>query len=194
DGNYANATGTGSLVISPLPQTITFPSPGDQTFGTPPFALAAHASSGLRVSFSIPASSDSDACIVSGATVTFVKGGRCAILARQSGNSQYAAATDALVAFRVLPAAQTIAFAQPPDVSLGMGAVTLKASATSGLPVTFASSSPGTCSASGATVTLLQSGACQVTARQAGNYPHLPLQLTPPFRTHPPSQPTPPHP
>lgn len=46
---------------------------------------------------------------------------------------------------------------------------TLTASATSGLPVTYTSTTPAVCTTSGATVTYLTAGRCTVRATQAGN-------------------------
>ncbi|WP_327001404.1 hypothetical protein OHA72_40665 [Dactylosporangium sp. NBC_01737] len=49
------------------------------------------------------------------------------------------------------------------------GPVTLTATATSGLPVTYSTTSAGTCTVDGATVTLLAAGACPLVARQDGD-------------------------
>jgi hypothetical protein len=47
--------------------------------------------------------------------------------------------------------------------------ITVSASASSGLSVSFSSLTPGVCSVSGTTVTLLTGGTCTVRASQAGN-------------------------
>jgi type II secretory pathway pseudopilin PulG len=66
------------------------------------------------------------------------------------------------------PIAQTIIFAQPSDVLLSQGTRSLTATASSGLPVSFSSSTNTVCTVSGSTVTLLSAGTCTITASQAG--------------------------
>ncbi len=62
---------------------------------------------------------------------------------------------------------QTITFAVLADVTFGVAPITLSATATSGLPVSF--SGTGACSVNGTTLTIDGAGACEVTATQAGN-------------------------
>lgn len=66
-------------------QTITFPSPGNQTYGVAPITLTATASSGLTVSYSVlsgPASVSNDSLTITGA-------GSITIQASQAGNSNW---------------------------------------------------------------------------------------------------------
>ena len=65
--------------------------------------------------------------------------------------------------------AQTINFGTLGDRVLGSGNFNLSASATSNLPVQFASLSVSVCSVSGATVTLVATGTCQISATQPGD-------------------------
>jgi subtilisin-like proprotein convertase family protein len=70
-------------------QTITFTTPGNQTYGVAPITLTATASSGLTVSFAVlsgPAS-------VSGNTLTITGAGSIEIEAAQTGNANWNAAT-----------------------------------------------------------------------------------------------------
>src|SRR5438552_4165063 len=71
------------------------------------------------------------------------------------------------------PAAQTISFAPLTDVNFVVGAnpitVTLSATATSALPVTFTSTTTPVCTVSGTTLSVLAPGACSITASQQGN-------------------------
>lgn len=62
----------------------------------------------------------------------------------------------------MFPGGETVAI--PPDVAT----VALVATASSGLPVTFSSNTPDTCTVSGNTLSLLKAGECSVTATQAG--------------------------
>jgi hypothetical protein len=72
-------------------------------------------------------------------------------------------------ALQVNPLTQTIAFAQPADVSVSKHTATLTATATSGLAVTFSSATSGTCSVTAVTVTLMSPGTCTIDAHQTGN-------------------------
>jgi len=146
-------------------QTITFVNPGTQTYGTP-LTLSATASSGLAVSFG---SMTTPVCTVSGNTVTFVIAGTCTIQAIQLGNNTYAAATPVSQSFTVNHEAQTITFPAIPTTTLVTGSVTLNATASSGLPVSYASTNTSVCTVSASTVTLLSIGTCGIWATQAGN-------------------------
>ena len=67
---------------------------------------------------------------------------------------------------------QTITFAKPANTTLAQSPLTVSATASSGLTVTFATTTPTVCSSSGtngATITLLTVGTCTVQASQAGS-------------------------
>jgi hypothetical protein len=66
-------------------------------------------------------------------------------------------------------AAQTITFASLPDKTFGDAPFTVSASATSGLPVTFTSTTLAVCTVTGATVTIKAAGSCAITAAQPGD-------------------------
>lgn len=69
-------------------------------------------------------------------------------------------------------APQTISFGTIPTQILGTttpATVTLTATASSGLPVSFTSSTPTICTVSGTTATLIAVGTCTIEANQAGN-------------------------
>ena len=84
--------------------------------------------------------------------------------------TRYLAAHEVAESFQVHAShqAQTIIFAQPPEAEVGE-AVTLSASATSGLAVAFRSDTPRICTVSGATLTPAAAGTCTVTASQGGS-------------------------
>jgi hypothetical protein len=147
-------------------QTITFGALANQTFGGAPIAVGATASSGLAVSF---ASTTSAVCTVSGATVTLVAGGTCTIQATQAGNSNYAPATPVSQSFQVMPESQTIAFGALSNQTFGAAPFAVSATASSGLAVSLASTTPALCTVSGGTVTLVAAGTCTIQATQAGN-------------------------
>jgi hypothetical protein len=147
-------------------QTITFGALSNRAFGSAPFTVSATASSGLAVSF---ASTTSAVCTTSGATVTLVAAGTCTIQATQAGNANYAAATPVNRSFQVTPKSQTIAFGALSNRAFGSAPFTVSATASSGLAVSFASTTSAVCTTSGATVTLAAAGTCTIQATQAGN-------------------------
>ena len=65
--------------------------------------------------------------------------------------------------------AQTITFAPPVSISPGAGATALSATTTSGLSISFASTTPAICTISGSTLTPVNEGNCSITASQAGD-------------------------
>jgi hypothetical protein len=156
---------TQSFTVIPKPQTITFNAIPTQTVGAP-LTLSASATSGLPVTFT---SSTTSVCTVSGTTTTFVASGTCTITASQAGNgTTYAAAPPVTQSFTVSGKTQTITFKAISSQVQGTP-LSLSATATSGLPVTFTSTTPAVCTVSGVTATLLSAGTCTVVASQAGN-------------------------
>jgi alpha-tubulin suppressor-like RCC1 family protein len=64
---------------------------------------------------------------------------------------------------------QSINLSVPATSDRANSPVTVSATATSGLPVTFASSTPSVCTVTGASVTLVEAGLCTIQANQAGS-------------------------
>jgi hypothetical protein len=150
-------------------QTISFNPLPDKLVNDPPFSINATASSGLPVSF---ASLTPSVCTVNGNTVTLLATGTCTIQATQPGNASFNPAPPITQAFAVKSTQksdQTITFGKPADKQLGDPPFALSASASSGLAVSFFGNTPGVCTVSGNTVTLVTTGACSITATQDGN-------------------------
>ncbi|MGP8251355.1 MAG: Ig-like domain repeat protein, partial [Terracidiphilus sp.] len=169
DSNYEVSTSSAqALTINQATQTITFAALPDKTYGATPFTVSATASSGLAVSF---ASTTTSVCTVSGSTVTLVSGAaNCSIEATQAGNGDYDAAPATTRTFWVYKEAQTITFATLPDQTYGVAPFTVSATASSGLPVSFTSTTTSVCTVSGSTVTLVSAAAdCTIEATQVGN-------------------------
>ncbi len=122
NANYAGSA-SGTLVIGKANQTITFGALAAKTNGDAPFTLGATASSGLPVSY---ASSNTAVATVSGSTVTIVGAGTTTITARQAGNANYSAATDATQTLTLsgTPPQYAITTFSPQPVAAG-GEVTL---------------------------------------------------------------------
>lgn len=169
DATYAAAsTVTRSFAVSALsPQTITFAQPADVQLSAGSATVSATATSTLGVDFT---SSTPSVCTVAGTTVTLQGDGTCTIAADQAGDGTWSAATTVSRSFQVtLLPAQTITFTQPGDATLQTTPAALVATSTSSLTVDFASATPGVCTVSGTTVTLVSAGTCTIEAGQAGD-------------------------
>jgi len=170
NATYAAATPVSqSFQVTQESQTITFGALSNKALGSAPFTLSATASSSLPVSFS---STTTSVCTVSGATATVVAVGTCTIQASQAGNATYAAATPVSQSFQVTQpsqTSQTITFGSLSNMALGSAPFTLTATASSGLAVSFASTTTSVCTVSGSTSTLVALGTCTIQATQAGN-------------------------
>jgi len=90
---------------------------------------------------------------------SLIRGGTCAIIASQAGDDRYAAAGPVRRSFPVARIPQTIDFRQPQNAAFGRP-VTLTATASSGLPVSYRTSTPGVCRVSGRAVTTRADGTC----------------------------------
>ncbi len=166
DDTYAAAAAvTMSFTVNLTAQTITFPGIANQTMAAGSVTLAASASSGLPVSLT---STTTSVCTVSGTTVTLLALGSCTIEAAQAGNALYAAAPTVSHTFAIIVLPQAIAFDDPGAQRVGTP-LTLSASATSGLPVTFSSTTPGVCTLSGAAVSFVAAGTCTIQVSQVGD-------------------------
>ncbi|HZY82717.1 MAG TPA: choice-of-anchor tandem repeat GloVer-containing protein [Cyclobacteriaceae bacterium] len=147
-------------------QAITFNALTAKTFGDAAFGLTASASSGLTVSFT---SSNTSVATISGSTVTIVGGGTTTIRATQPGNGTYDAAPPVERTLTINKANQTITFGALPGKNVNDAQFALTATASSTLPVSYASSNPTVATVSGSTVTILGSGTTTITASQSGN-------------------------
>ena len=148
---------------------IVFFDPGVDELGEydDAIAVAAVATSGLPVEIS---SQNAETCGVADGLVTPKAPGECRLLASQSGNDTFAPAiAEATIQIIDQPDPQTIEFSALPTLRVGADGQPLAASATSELPVVFASLTPAICGVSGTTVVALAAGSCIVEARQPGD-------------------------
>ncbi|KQV47942.1 hypothetical protein ASC95_18335 [Pelomonas sp. Root1217] len=157
--------GTGGLI-----QSISFDYPGGGTLKAGPVKLKATASSGLPVAFK---AGTPEVCTVSGDEVTLVKVGECLVYANQPGGKsadgrQWAAADETAQVFNVLKHPQAVTLPAY-VVSAQTTSAQLPATADSGLPMTYTTSTPQTCAITGTTLQLKQKGACLVEATQPGD-------------------------
>lgn len=175
---YAGTKGEGVFRNRLDSQMINFPDFGDTPFtaGTS-LSLTASTSSGLPLSF---ASSNPAVATVTGTQITFHAPGSVEIIASQPGNNEFApAAPRSRMAVVTMPVvtkqAQTITFSPPkPPRFKANKSFKLKAVSSSGLPVTFASSSKRVLAIKGTKATMLRKGKAKITASQAGDATYLP--------------------
>jgi hypothetical protein len=154
------------------------PTPLNQTIGTiniiPTLAtgastkVSATSSSGLAVIFS---STTPAICSVTGTNVTGIANGTCIIAANQAGNANYNPAPQKTQSISI-GGSQTITFGTMPNILVGVTS-NISASSSSGLPLTFSTSTANICSVSGSLVTGIALGNCSITANQAGNANYL---------------------
>jgi hypothetical protein len=170
----------GNASYSPAARVMaSFPvGKGSQTIGALTFTpaavtmgkttkVSATATSGLKVTFTTATPS---VCRVSGATVTGVKAGTCTIAAKQSGNTNYSAASQVTQDITIDKKSQTIGTLKFSPAYVSVGKTTkVSAKATSGLAASFSSLTSDICTVSGTTVTGVAAGTCVIAADQAGN-------------------------
>ncbi|HQQ98971.1 MAG TPA: T9SS type A sorting domain-containing protein, partial [Cyclobacteriaceae bacterium] len=154
------------LVVSKLPQTITFAALTNKVFGDPAFALTGSSSSNLAVGFS---TSDPAVATIAGSTVTITGAGTVQITASQPGDNFYVAAAPVVQTLVVNKANQVITFSALPDKKAGDAPFALTGTSTSGLTISYASSNTAVATISGQTVTVVGAGSTQITASQSGN-------------------------
>lgn len=144
-------------------QTITFNLPAFGMVGDT-LTIGATASSGLPVTL---IAFDDTQCTVSGTTLTLVAQGTCYVDASQPGDATYAAAPTVRRSIQA-KLAQTIDFsiAATGFVSATIG---MDATSTSGLAVTYSTSTPVICTVNGSDLQLIAAGTCTVTASQPGS-------------------------
>jgi hypothetical protein len=82
--NYVSVSATVELEVVPADQTIDFPALPDVSTDAGPISLAATASSGLAVSYSV-----SGPCEVVGSTLTITGPGTCVVTASQPGDANH---------------------------------------------------------------------------------------------------------
>ena len=111
----------------------------------------------------------------SNGTVTIVGAGVATMRATQDGNGSYNPAPSVEKTLTVTKVPQTITFNALSDASLNTGTYSLsgKATASSGLAISYATSDASVASLSGTTLTLHQGGSVTITASQGGNDTYL---------------------
>jgi hypothetical protein len=107
-------------------------------------------------------------CLGAGFYINITSGGTCTLTYSTAGTTSYLPSDLYTLTFQVSRTAQTLAFNTPASAALSTKSLPLSATASSGQPVTFLSSTPTICSVTGNSLNLLKVGTCQVTASQNG--------------------------
>jgi len=176
-GCDAGAIETDARIGLDQEQNINFAAPPNKILGDIPFSISATASSGLPVTF---ASTTPTICTVNGNTVTVQLVGICTLVASQAGDDTYRAALDVSQSFTISSSErenQIIEAAPILGPVVSVAPVTLNASTTSGLPVSFSSTTPTICTVNSNTVTPVKTGVCSLLASQAGNTVYNPAPI-----------------
>jgi hypothetical protein len=146
--------------------------------GVGSITVSATASSGLAVTFTTTTPTVCTSSGTNGSTISILAIGTCTVVADQAGDAHWAPAPSVSQSFQVTGpppptgSAQTITFPPIPDQELGTGAAHASATASSGLTVTFTSTTPSVCTtfgADGSSITLLTVGQCTIQADQPGD-------------------------
>ena len=163
-GTVTSVSAVSAQVTGKGDQVITITAPASLVAG----ALASNVSAVSDMGTTVTLSSATPlVCTVAAGKVTPVSAGRCQIDATSAATTYYNAGS-ASVELYVSAVSQTITFA-PADRPFSANTATLNATSTSGLAVSYASSTPAICTVSGSTLTYVNVGTCTITASQAGN-------------------------
>jgi hypothetical protein len=155
------------FIVEKASPTITFVVPS-HSYGDQPFAISASSNSGGAIVYTVV----SGPANVSGSTVTITGTGNVILQATQAAFGNFLAGNQQ-ASFTVTAGSQTITFAQPvTPVNFGIGSLSLTASSSSGLPVTFRIVS-GPAAVGGSTLTITGAGTVVVAANQAGDSNYL---------------------
>jgi Listeria-Bacteroides repeat domain (List_Bact_rpt)/Fibronectin type III domain/Lectin C-type domain len=167
DSTYQSASTSATFIQrTRSAQTITFSALSNVAVNGAAQNFSATSSSGLSVSV---LSTNTAICSVSGNTVKPVARGTCTLIASQSGNSSFLPATDVSQSFTITGLPQTITFAQPAAMTTISEDQKLAATSTSGLAVSFRSTTTTICQVSGTSIVPIAAGTCTVSALQIGD-------------------------
>jgi hypothetical protein len=179
-----------NIYVHGLTQTITVNPIGTVTVESAT-SISATASSSLPVTFTSKTPSICSITVTPGSVLlTASAKGTCTVVATQSGNGTYAAATPVTTNITIHGQAQTITFPAIIEPVTTGTSIPLNATASSNIPVTYASIHPAVCTVSQPggvwQVNLLTVGECSLVAEQSGNavYASAP-NITQNFYVHP---------
>ncbi len=173
NANYNAAAQVQQLItVNKGNQTTSFTSvnPSPVLVGGPTYTPTATATSGLSVTFTIDGASTAG-CSISAGVVSFTAVGTCVVDANQAGNANWNAAAQVQQSITVNKGNQTINFGAITTKTFDQSGISMGATATSGLAITYTSNTLSICTVNSGTgvVTFVAIGTCSITAAQAGN-------------------------
>lgn len=136
---FGAASGSGDLLLARAAQTISFAELPDRAYDSPAFDLAASASSGLAVTFSVPVGGP---CALTGPTVTLVGIGTCTVTAAQAGDTNREPAPPIIRSFAITRALPTLTWATPAAIDYGTALTATQLNASADVPGSFAYDPP----------------------------------------------------
>ena len=116
----------------------------------------------------IPVSATPNVCYPVGSFITIISGGTCTLNYSSPANVNSLASDVYPLTFQITRTVQTVSFSPPPTVSILSKVLSLSASSSAGLPVSFQSLTPVICSVTQNSLNLLGAGRCGIEADQAG--------------------------
>ena len=160
-----------TLIVNQASQKLTFKGPAKLTYSSTPVTLSGSSSMGLPVLYTC---SDSNVARLStsgtNTLLTPVGTGTVTVTATQPGNANVTAATPIAQPVVIAPGAQTLTFTLTSSNAVyGDSPITLSATSSAGLPVTFSVTPTNVASVSGNTLTITGAGKATITASQSGS-------------------------
>jgi hypothetical protein len=166
--SYVAATDVTATIKIKAVQSITFVAPTGIDANSADFDPTATTSSTLPVTYT---STTPTVCTIVAGKVHVVAAGTCTVTATQpggdSGGLTYAPAV-AVTKSIIIAGPQTITVPAVADKVAGGASFALTGTATSGLPVSYVSTTTSVCTVTGNVVTIIGAGTCAITASQAG--------------------------
>jgi len=159
-----------TLLVNQSSQKLTLKAPKSVAYGSTPAAITATSSAGLPVT--LTSSDTSIATITNSGTNSLLVPtgvGTITLTATQAGNTNVGAAIPVGQSIVISPGKQTITFAALGTNTFGASPMTLTATSSAGLPVSFTSSATKVATISGDTLTIMGAGSAKITASQAGS-------------------------
>lgn len=163
---YHSATVERTLVVNKAPQSITFESFEEKTFGDASFSPGASSSVDLPIVYT---SSNHSVATIDGETIIITGAGSTVITASQPGNNNYLPAADVEQTLIVNKKAQTITMSEFAEWEYRTDPFTLDGNASSGLALTYQSSNEAVATIEGNVLTVVGVGSTEITASQSGN-------------------------
>ncbi len=166
DTNYAPAQNVAiNLMISNLPQTLTFPEITGKKVDDVDFDPGASVNTGLSITYS---SSNTAVATIVNNKIHIVGAGSTIITALQAGNITYAATSKTNILF-VTKLSQTITFPLIATKTFNDADFDPVATSSSGMPITYSSSNTSVATIVAGKVHIVAAGTASITATQLGN-------------------------